>query len=107
MELPAKPLHLLERDEWIAYLEDVCRELSAAYIELSQVRIQYMWNYGQAYRASQSAHVSGRIQEAEIAAAAIKEDELELLGKIDSLITIRDFLQSIQLEVQRVLVRPG
>lgn len=92
MRLPAKPFHLLSSDERIQHLEDVCRELYACYIDLSQARIQYLWMYGQAYKAATSEHVSGRIQEAEIAAAAIKEDELELMGRIDALCAMRDYL---------------
>lgn len=92
MDLPAKPLHLLEASERAAFLETICRELYAAHLELSQVRIQYMWAYGQAYRSASNPHVSGRIQEAEIAAAGIKEDELELMGRIDSLSVMRDYL---------------
>jgi hypothetical protein len=96
VQLPAKPLYLLESAERVGYLEDVCRELCAAHLELSQVRVQYLWAYGSAYKAAQSAHVSGRIAEAEIAASAIREDELELLGRIDALSTMRDYLSSLR-----------
>lgn len=105
MELPSKPLHLLGPSERLEWLEDISRELAGAYKELSQVRIQYLWSYGQAYRASQSSHVSGRIQEAEIAASAVKEDELELLGRIDSLVVMRDFLVTLDNQPMRVMVR--
>ena len=106
MQLSAKPYHLLDETERLDALEDICRELSAAHVELSQVRIQYMWAYGQAYKAAQSSHVSGRIQEAEIAAAPIREDELELTGKIDSLTVMRDYLTGLG-NISRVLVRSG
>jgi hypothetical protein len=92
VQLPPKPLHLLDSAERVAFLEDVARELSKAHLDLSQVKIQYMWAYGQAYKMSHSQHISGRIQEAEIAAAGIKEDELTLLGQIDSLTVMRDYL---------------
>jgi hypothetical protein len=92
VQLPAKPLFLLEPEEKIAHLEEICRELYAAYIDLSQIRIQYLWHYGQAYKASQSPHVGGRIQEAEIAAASLKEEELSALGQIDALCAMRDYL---------------
>jgi hypothetical protein len=95
VQLPPKPFHLLDAEERISHLEDICRELYACHLDLSQVRIQYLWHYGQAYKASVSNHVSGRIQEAEIAAAAIREDELALLGRIDALSAMRDYLSVV------------
>ena len=95
VDLPAKPLHLLGTDERERLLEEIVRGLSSAYVELSQVKIQYLWSYGAAYKASASVHVTGRIQEAEIAAAGIKEDELELEGRIESMTTIRDYLATL------------
>ena len=95
MQLPNKPFHLQSREERSTYLEDLTRELYAAHLELSEVRVQYLWAYSQAYKAAQSPHVGGRIQEAEIAAAAIKEDELALVGRIDALCAMRDYLALI------------
>jgi len=92
VQLPPKPFHLLSHDEQVAHLEDIVRELYRCHLDLSQVRIQYMWHYGQAYKAATSEHVSGRVQEAEIAAAAIREEEYELLGRIDALSAMRDYL---------------
>jgi hypothetical protein len=92
VQLPAKPYYLLSPDERLSHLEDICRELYAAHLELGQVRVQYLWSYGAAYKAAQSQHVTGRIQEAEIAAGALREDELELIGRIDALGTMRDYL---------------
>jgi len=92
VQLPNKPFHLQSREERSTYLEDLTRELYAAHLELSEVRVQYLWAYSQAYKAAQSPHVGGRIQEAEIAAAGIKEDELSLLGRIDTLKTMRDYV---------------
>jgi hypothetical protein len=92
VQLPNKPYHLLSPQERTAALEEICRELYGLHLELSEVRVQYLWAYAQAYKAAQSPHVGGRIQEAEIAAAGIKEDELQLLGRIDALSTMRDYL---------------
>ena len=94
MQLPPKPFHLLGPGERIAHLEDIVRELYRCHVDLSQVRIQLMWMYGQAYKAAQSEHVSGRVNEAEIACAPIKEEEYELLGRIDALSAMRDYLAS-------------
>jgi hypothetical protein len=73
-------------------LEDVSGRLSAAYTELSAVKVQYLWLYFQGYKASQETSVVGRDRDAEIAAIAVKEDELTLEGNIAALTVQRDHL---------------
>ena len=73
-------------------LEDVSGRLSAAYRELSAVKVQYLWLYFQGYKASVESSVVGRDRDAEIAAIAVKEDELVLQGNIDALTVQRDHL---------------
>lgn len=73
-------------------LEDVSGRLSAAYTELSAVKVQYLWLYFQGYKASAESSVVGRDRDAEIAAISVKEDELTLEGNISALTVQRDHL---------------
>ena len=75
-------------------LEDVSGRLSSAYRELSAVKVQYLWLYFQGYKASQESSVVGRDRDAEIAAIAVKEDELTLEGNIAALSVQRDHLMA-------------
>jgi hypothetical protein len=67
-------------------------KLAAAYTELAQVKIQYLWLYNQGYQHTHETSVSGREHAGEIAAMSVKEDELTLEGNIASLTAIRDLL---------------
>lgn len=82
----------LSTDQLISELGEVAGELSGAYTELAAVRVQYMWLFLQAYGASPETSVSGRDRDGERAAVAVKEDEHTLLGQIESLTVIRDYL---------------
>lgn len=109
MQYPDTPYADLLPDELMAEHEKLARELSAAQVELSEVRVQYMWIFGQAYKASAETSVSGREREAEIATAAIREDEIKLIGQIEALTTMTAFLsQLVALERPvRMLTRAG
>jgi hypothetical protein len=78
----------------IAELDQVSKRLSASYTELSAVKVQYLWLYFQGYKASQESSVVGRDRDAEIAAIAVKEDELTLEGNISALTVERDHLMA-------------
>lgn len=79
-------------EELIEELGSVTGELSGHYVELSAIRVQYMWLFLQAYAASHETSVSGRERDGERAAVAVKEDEWTLLGQIESLTVVRDYL---------------
>lgn len=72
-------------------LKSVSERLSAAYLELAEVKIQYLYVFHQGYMNSHETSVSGRERSGEIAAAAIKEDEIRLEANIASLTVMRDF----------------
>jgi hypothetical protein len=76
----------------IAELDQVSERLSKSYTELSAVKVQYLWLYFQGYKASQESSVVGRDRDAEIAAIALKEDELTLEGNISALTVQREHL---------------
>ena len=84
----------LQSVDLIAELDQVSARLSAAYTELSAVKVQYLWLYFQGYKASLESSVVGRDRDAEIAAIAVKEDELTLEGNIQALSVQRDHLTS-------------
>ena len=72
-------------------LESISKRLAAAYLELAEVKIQYLYVFHQGYMHSTETSVSGRERSGEIAAAAIKEDEIRLEANIASLTVMRDF----------------
>jgi hypothetical protein len=73
----------------------VVSRLAGSYTELSAVKVQYLWLYHQGYKASIETSVSGREHDAEMAAVAVKEDELTLEGNIASLSVLRDLLVTL------------
>lgn len=87
--------HGLDASELSVELGEVAAKLSAAYTELSAVKVQYLWLYFQGYKASGESSVVGRDRDAEIAAIAVKEDELTLEGNISSLTVLRDYLVAL------------
>jgi hypothetical protein len=85
----------LDAEELRTELDSVVAELGAAYVELSAVKVQYVWLFLQGYKGSHETSVSGRDRDGECAAAAVKEDELKLEGQIASLTVVRDHLVNL------------
>lgn len=86
------PYAKLSPEELTEELDRVASSLSGAVLELCEVKVQYLWIWSQAYKGSLETSVSGRERDAEVAAIAIKEDEIRLQGNIDSLSVLRDLL---------------
>lgn len=75
--------------------EAVSERLAAAYRELAEVKVQYLWLYNEGYQRSHETSVSGRERSAEIAAQSIKEDEIRLEGNIAAMLVERDMLRAM------------
>jgi hypothetical protein len=88
-------LHGLSTEDLEAELIETSNLLSGAFLELSQVKVQYRWLFLQGYKASHETSVAGRDRAGEMAAMAIEEDQITLQGKIDSLVVLRDLLISL------------
>jgi hypothetical protein len=84
------------REDLALALEEVSFRLSAAYKELAEVKIQYLYVFHQGYQNSHETSVSGREQSGEIAAAGIKEDEIRLEANISSMIAERDLFMELR-----------
>jgi hypothetical protein len=92
VQYPERPYALLTPGERDIEHDRVCRELSAAYTELAEVKIQHNWLYLRGYKDSVATSVSGRERDAEMAAVSITEDQLRLEGQIAALSVIVDLL---------------
>jgi hypothetical protein len=77
-------------------LSEVTGRLSAAYKELAEVRVQYLWLYHQGYQSSHETSVSGRERSGEAAAISIKEDEIRLEGNIAAMTAERDLFMELR-----------
>jgi hypothetical protein len=77
-------------------LKEVTGRLSAAYRELAEVKIQYLWLYNNGYTQSHETSVSGRERSGEIAAASVKEDEIRLEGNILAMTAERDLFMELR-----------
>lgn len=87
---------LKSKDELGVALEEVTLRLSAAYKELAEVKIQYLYVFHQGYQNSHETSVSGRERSGEVAAAGIKEDEIRLEANIAAMIAERDLFVELR-----------
>jgi hypothetical protein len=87
--------HKLTADELKEELAEVSTRLAGHCTELSAVKVQYLWLYHQGYKASQETSVSGREHDAEMASVAVKEDEVTIVGNIESSTVLRDLLVTL------------
>ncbi len=90
-----RPYSQLSGEELVEELDAVSSALSGAILELSEVKVQYLWLFHQGYQNSHESSVAGRDRSGEIAAGEIKEDETRLTSNIESLMVIRDFLAEL------------
>ena len=70
--------------------ESISKRLADAYIELGEVKVQYLYVFHQGYMNNSESSVSGRERAGEYAAASIKEDEIRLEANIASLTVLRE-----------------
>jgi hypothetical protein len=92
MQYPERSYALMSLEELASEADMVSRELSKAYAELAEVKVQYNWLFLRGYKDSVATSVSGRERDGDMAAVSIREDELKLEGQIGALGTIRDLL---------------
>lgn len=87
-----RPYSRLSPEELVEEFDSVSSSLSGAVMELSEVKIQYLWLYHQGYLNSYESSVSGRERSGEIAAEELMNDQIRLEANIESLSVLRDFL---------------